>query len=417
MEKMTIEGGYSLFGNVKIQGSKNAVLPIIASSILCQETIRIKNCPKIADVFQMISLIESLGVEASWEEDALILSGKSINGYVLDTERTKTVRSSVILLGAMLGRMKNANISYPGGCSIGRRPIDLHLKAFRKMNVEIKETEEILICKSSRLIGNEIELAFPSVGATENIILAAVLAQGTTTIINAAREPEIIELCVFLRKMGAIISGEGSGFIRIRGVRKLHGTSHVLSSDRIVAGTYLTAITACRGEATLFCDCGTQLHEVAEFLKAMGAELFIQKDKIFCKMLERPKSIPLIRTRPYPGFPTDMQSLFLVLASVAEGKTLFVENIFENRYGVAMELEKMGAIIDIQGRTAMVEGMPDLYGAEVIASDLRGAAALVVAGLAAKGTTIVTNLSHLYRGYEDIVRDFTMLGANIKIEK
>lgn len=413
MAYIEIVGGRPLYGEITVQGSKNAVLPMLAACVLCQGTVRINGCPKIYDVFHMIKLLEHIGFVVYWEDNSVIIQGERITTHVMQEEYAQTMRSSIIMLGPMLGRVGSVDIAYPGGCSIGMRPIDIHLKALAKMNVLVEEGEQSLTCKTKQLLGEEIELSFPSVGATENVILAAVLAKGKTILHNAAKEPEIIELCSFLKKMGANICGEGTQTVEIVGVTALQGIEYTLMSDRIVAGTYLAAVAGCQGELVLHADCANQLEEVFETFQAMGAELTQSTNEIVCKMNKRPNAIDLLRTRPYPGFPTDMQSQVMAVLSIAKGSSLLIENIFENRFQIVSELEKMGANIAIEGRSACIYGETQLTGNTVYAPDLRGGAALVIAGLLAKGKTRLYNIDYIYRGYEDFIQSMKSVGANI----
>lgn len=414
MAYIEVDGGNSLYGEITIQGSKNATLPILAASVLCKEPITIKGCPKIQDVFSMLKLLEGIGYSVQWNEDTLILEGTLLAADFIIREYAKNMRSSIILLGGMLGRVGRATICYPGGCSIGKRPIDLHLKSLKKMNVKIKEKEDWITCSSKELTGGKIMLDFPSVGATENILLAAVLAKGKTVIENAAKEPEIKELCRFLKAMGANIQGEGTETITIMGVKKLHGATFEICSDRIVTGTFLAAVTGARGAVKLYSNCGNELEEVIEILRELGADIKVHSNYITCYMEKRCKAVPLIRTRPYPGFPTDLQSPILAVLCKAEGTSMIIENIFEDRFKTAEELKKLGAKIKINGRAAVIDGVSDLEGTDVKGHDLRGTAALIIAGLMAKGTTRIENIAYLDRGYEDICTPFRKIGASIR---
>lgn len=414
MAYIEVDGGNSLYGEITVQGSKNAALPILAACVLCKEPITIKGCPKIQDVFSMLKILESIGYLVQWNEDTLQIEGSRVAADFISTKYAKNMRSSIILLGAMLGRIGRATICYPGGCSIGKRPIDLHLKAFKKMNVKIQEKEEWITCSSKDLIGSKIALEFPSVGATENIILAAVLANGETVIENAAKEPEIVELCNFLNAMGADIQGEGTECIKIQGVKKLNGITFQISSDRVATGTFLIAVTGVRGAVKVHTTCGNELQEVIEVLQAMGADIKVHSDYITCYMEDRCNPIPLLRTRPYPGFPTDLQSPILAVLSKAKGTSMVIENIFEDRYKTCEELNKLGAQIKIDGRAAVVEGVAELYGTQIEGHDLRGTAALIIAGLMAKGTTRIENIAYLDRGYEDICTVLRNVGASIR---
>lgn len=415
MAFIEVYGGSKLFGECKIQGSKNAVLPMLAACILCDETVRINNCPKIQDVYAMLWLLKSIGCNVAWEGHDVIVEAKEIVSDMVEEQCVRTMRSSIILLGSMLGRKGSITISYPGGCLIGARPFDIHLHALRQMNVEVVEKDQMIRCKTEELTGALTEFYYPSVGATENIILAAVTAKGETTIHNAAKEPEIIELCRFLRSMGAQITGEGTGQITILGVKKLHGTTFTVVSDRIVAGTFITAAAGCGGEVFLHMDCADQLEAVISVIRDMEADISVQENGVLIRSGGHLKQVDLIKTDPYPGFPTDMQSQVMAVLSVAGGTSIIIENIFEGRYKTADELKKMGADITVEGRAAVINGVTRLTGTNVKACDLRGGAALIIAGLLAKGATYVHQIGFVERGYEDICGNLKMLGAKIKL--
>ena len=413
MAVLKIEGGKHLYGEVEVQGSKNAILPMLAACILCKDFVRISRCPKISDVYSMIHLLESLGCNVQWEGSAVVIDARVIKSTKLLEKHARVMRSSIILVGAMLGREGKVEISYPGGCSIGARPINLHLDGLRKMNVEIFESEDNILCQCSKLLGEEIELDFPSVGATENIILAAVLADGVTTIHNAAKEPEIIELCRFLRKMGAEIIGDGTELIVIKGVSSLHGVDYEVMCDRIVLGTYVAAIAGTGGEADIQVNCLSQLDEVIKVYKQMGVCICPTEKGIHIESSGDLKKVDLIRTRPYPGFPTDMQSQTMAVLTKAKGTSIIIENLFEGRYKTVDELRKMGADIMVEGRAAIIRGVETLYGADVEAQDLRGGAALLIAGFMAEGITTISSIQYIERGYENIVECYRKLHANI----
>lgn len=414
MSRIEVIGGKQLHGELNIHGSKNAILPILAATVLNRGVCKLNNCPYILDVLHMNKILESIGCIVTMEGNSIIVDAKNLLKTEVSDEYVRQMRSSIILLGALLGREKSVTISFPGGCSIGARPIDLHLKALRKLNVDIKEEDGLLYCNTTKVMGNDIVLDFPSVGATENIILASVISEGTTKIIGAAKEPEITELCNFLNAMGAKISGGGTDSIIIEGVEEVHDVEYTLVSDRIVAGTYMAALAGCGGKITLKGPSCKELYSVVMTLIDMGCGVYCGSDYITISSMERPKAIDIVRTSPYPGFPTDMQSQIMAVLSIARGTSIIIENIFEARYKNVSELIKMGANIIVEGKMAVVKGVPMLHGAEVFASDLRGGAALVIAGIIADGRTIVDNISYISRGYEDIVRDFKEIGANIK---
>ncbi len=413
MSDIKINGGISLKGEIKIQGSKNAVLPIMAASILNRGSVVIRGCPKISDVDNMICLLKETGCKINTSGEQLIIDAKEIKNGHLEERYAKTMRSSVFFIGAMLGRCGYVKIAYPGGCSIGKRPIDIHLNALRKMNVEVIEEEDGIVCQSCNLKGARITLPFPSVGATENIIMAAVMADGITILRNPAQEPEIGELCSFLRKMGACIRKEQDGTIFIKGRQRLHDIEYKVMSDRIVAGTYLAALAGTGGAGILKADCGKSMMSTIQVLRTSGCKISHDGSYIWIEAPERLIAVPLIETMPYPGFPTDMQSQMIAILTTAKGTSMILENIFESRYESVKELRKLGADITIEQRKACITGVNSLKGGVVEAKELRGGAALILAGLKAEGTTIVQNISYIERGYEEICRNLSMLGAKI----
>ncbi|HWT75925.1 MAG TPA: UDP-N-acetylglucosamine 1-carboxyvinyltransferase [Mobilitalea sp.] len=418
MSSIKVIGGKQLKGELKIQGSKNAALPIIAATILNKGITILKNCPKILDVFHMIKILDELGCNAAWEGNTLYVDAAKVSYTTVSEEYVSKMRSSILFLGSILGRCHEVTIAYPGGCSIGKRPINYHLNAIKKMNViqEFQGPEDNIIhCCTNEIIGNDVFLEFPSVGATQNVILAAVLSKGTTRIFNAAREPEITELCNYLIKAGAKINGKGSAYIEVEGVLKLHDVEFTLSPDRIVAGTYMTAIAAANGDA-VFLDTPTEdIDSTIRILRRTGCIIDAYVDHVRIRSKRRPEPIELLKTQPYPGFPTDMQSQMMTVLSIADGRSTIVEEIFESRYQNVDELRKMGAMISLEavGNKAIISGIKKLTGAVVEAHDLRGGAALVVAGLAAEGTTIIREATCIERGYEDICRDLSVFGADI----
>lgn len=415
MAFIEINGGKQLNGEVNIQGSKNAVLPILAATVLINGIIKLNHCPRILDVFHMIKILETIGCNVWWEKSSLIIDTTKLNTSTVPEEYVKMMRSSIILMGALLGRTHSVTITYPGGCTIGARPIDFHLSAFKDMNVLLEEEDGLIKCTTTGIKGNDITLKFPSVGATENIILAAVLAAGKTSIMNAAKEPEITELCKFLNTAGARISGAGTERIEIGGVDYLHPVEYTACSDRIVAGTYLAAAAGAGGEAVLTGIGAGSLQSVIKVLQEAGCSILSGEDYIIIASSGRLKPVSFIRTMPYPGFPTDMQSQIMSVLMTATGTSKIVEEIFEGRYQNVKEQIKFGADIRIEGREATIYGVPSLTGSEVFASELRGGAALVIAGLMAKGRTILYNPYFIQRGYEDICRDLQQLGADIRM--
>ena len=417
MSCLVINGGNILEGEIDVQGAKNAVLPILAATILNGGKNVIYNCPELRDVKITVEVLENLGCRVEKNGKTLVVESDNISGYTIPDELMRQMRSSIIFLGAIIARFKKAVVSMPGGCEIGNRPIDLHLKALRLLGVEISEAHGYINCTTDGLVGADIHLDFPSVGATENIMLAACMADGVTTISNAAKEPEIEDLQNFLNRMGAKISGGGSNYIRIEGVKRLYAVEHSIIPDRIAAATYLCAAAATGGGAVLRKVNSEHMGAMIAVLRDMGCRVYDEKNRIIiASPKSRLKAVKRIVTMPYPGFPTDIQSPFTALCSIASGTSVFVENIFENRYQHVEELRRMGADIKVDGRIAVVQGVERLSGAKVVAKELRGGAALIVAGLAAEGTTTVESISYIDRGYENIENCLSSLGANIKRE-
>ncbi len=415
MDSIHIYGGNLLRGEIRVQGSKNAVLPILAATLLVRGTCVIRNCPRIADVYHMQNLLQELGCPVSWAGNTVTVNASKVSDNRMSGESVTRMRSSVMLLGAMLGRIGEAVMSYPGGCVIGRRPIDIHLAALRKMGVEITEEEQMFTARAVHLQGTEQKLSFPSVGATENVLLAAVLADGITVLENAAKEPEIVALCGFLTEAGADIEGIGSDRLVIRGVEELREAKYTVPADRIVAGTYVTAAMAAGGSIFLEEAPADQLGALLEAAEGMGCSVTINKEGIGIDSLRRLKPLPYLKTAVYDGFPTDLQSPMMVAMALAEGQGIIEESIFENRFRIVKELKKMGAEIETVKNKAYVHGVERLQGTMVDAEELRGGAALVVAGLAAEGRTVIRNRHFIERGYENICKDLRGLGADIAI--
>ena len=409
-----IEGGNRLEGAVNISGSKNASLPIIAASILNGSVTKLYNVPNIHDTQITLEILKILGCKITKKSDKIIIDSKSMQKTEIPEELMRQMRSSVVLAGAIIGRLKNTTISYPGGCDIGARPIDLHLQGFRRLGIEVEEDAGYIKCKCEKIVGNTIQLDFPSVGATENIMLASVLADGETTITNAAMEPEIVDLQNMLNKMGAKVEGAGTNIIKIIGVKRLKEVSYTVMPDRIEAGTFLCAGAITGGKVKLNNVVPEHLSPIIHKLEECGCKIEIEKNSI---KLEAPKKLKAvdIKTMPYPGFPTDMQSIFTTILTVSKGTSLIVENIFENRYKYTNELKRMGAKITVEGKTAVVKGIRRLTGANVTSTDLRGGASLVLAGLQAKGKTTVNNIEYILRGYEKLDRKLALLGAKITL--
>lgn len=416
MSRIIIEGGCPLRGVVYIQGSKNAVLPILAGALLHKGTTVLHHCPHISDVMDMLKIMEEAGCLIAWHGHTLILNTYHINCTMVSRALAGKMRSSIILMGSLLGRQKKAEIPYPGGCTIGARPIDLHLKALKAMGASIEEAEGVLSASCRELKGAHIEFPIPSVGATENTILAAVLAKGTTRLSGAAMEPEIIELCRFLKEKGACIQGEGSSVITITGVESLRDSEYTICGDRIVAGTYLYAALATKGEVILRGVPSWQMKTPLKVAVRLGAEVEESEEGIRVKAPDVIRAIPVLRTEPYPGFPTDLQSQLLVLLALAEGESVLEEHIFEARFHMAEQLKRLGADIHISGNTARIHGGGRLKGTFVKAEDLRGGAALVIAALAADGQTVIEDTGYIDRGYENICSDLQSLGADIAME-
>ncbi len=414
MSKFLVNGGNRLGGKIEISGAKNSALPILAASVINGKENIINRCPDLKDVNTMIKILRSIGCKVKKEKDTIIVDSENINSIEIAENLVREMRSSIFLMGPMLARFGRIVISYPGGCEIGPRPIDLHLKGLREMGVKIEESHGFLECKVDKLRGSEIHLDYPSVGATENIMMAAVLADGKTTIRNAAKEPEIQDLQNYLNKMGAKIKGAGSSIIEIEGVKELNGTEHKIIPDRIVAGTILTAAAITKSEIIIENVISDHIVSVLAKLKETGCILLEKDHQIKITPPLKIKSVDILRTLPYPGFPTDMQAQFVALLSIANGTSIVTETVFENRFKHTEELIRMGAKIKVDGRVAVIKGVEKLTGAKVTAKDLRGGAALVLAGLAAEGITEVDNIVHIDRGYDNLDIMLKKLGADIK---
>ena len=413
MDCIEVIGGRPLHGEVTVQGSKNGALPILAGAVLHEGTTILHNCPQILDVMYMIQILQELGCQVWWQGNSLYIDASRLSASHVSAELGEKMRSSIILMGSLLGRAGEVWIPYPGGCVIGARPIDIHMDALQKMQVYIEDSEGMLHARTDGMRGTSVTFKSPSVGATENILLAAVLADGVTEVFEYAKEPEIIELCNFLNSKGAKISIMDN-CLRIVGVSKLNDSEYYLMPDRIVAGTYLMAAVATRGCISLNNAPVLQMTEVLNTLEHMGAWLEYEEGvlKIDARKAELP--VEKIKTAPYPGFPTDLQSPLMAALCLAKGKSCIIESVFEARFKVTGQLNRMGARIDIDGQEAVIHGMPGLKGTQVIAPELRGGAAMVIAGLAAEGRTLVQNSYFIDRGYEDISRDFRKLGALIQ---
>lgn len=417
MGKFHIIGGTKLSGETVINGAKNAVLPILAATVMNGNINIIKDCPNLKDVRTMLKILDAIGCRTHFEGNTITVDSKPLDTYTIPEHLVREMRSSIFLLGPMLSRCGRVIVSYPGGCEIGPRPIDLHLKVLKQLGVVINEAHGFLECRAEKLKGCSIQLDFPSVGATENAMLASVEADGISRIKNAAKEPEIVDLQNFLNAMGAKITGAGTSEIYIEGKRKLNGVEYPIIPDRIHAGTILTAAAITGGEVMIKNVIGEHLSIVLSKFAEAGCIIREEKNGIYLKGPQKLKNIEIIKTLPYPGFPTDMQSQFLTLMSVAEGTSIITETIFENRFKIVDELAKMSCKIKVDGRTAVINGVDYLTGAKVYAKDLRGGAALVLAGLAAKGETIVENVCHIDRGYDKLEMCLSNLGAEIYREE
>lgn len=413
MEAFYIKGGKRLVGELEIGSAKNACLPILAGALMCDEDLNIAKCSYFTDIEIMINILESLGCETKKEENNLYINSKNASCHIIKEEYTKKVRSSIFMLGSLLTKFKKALVAYPGGCNIGTRPIDLHLKGLRSLGVKIDEKHGFIDCDGSNMKAGFVHLDFPSVGATENLMMACVKLKGKSVIYNAAKEPEIIDLQNFINSMGGKISGAGTSTITIIGVDHLHSTNYTPISDRIVAGTYLIACAMTGGHIKLKNTIPEHNLAVITKLKQSGCDVDLFENEIEIKSSGKLKSCA-IETQPYPGFPTDLQNQMLALQTISKGTGIIVENLFETRFKIYGELTKMGADITIRDRMALIKGVDKLYGATVTASDLRGGAALVIAGLSASGYTTVEDIYHIDRGYKNMENDLNILGAEIK---
>ena len=414
MEKLLISGGKPLKGEVRISGAKNSVLPILAASLLSDEEVIIGNVPHLQDVTTTISLLTEMGATLSIDEKMNVsINSSSMKSFYAPYEMVKTMRASILVLGPLLAHFGTAKVSLPGGCAIGSRPVNLHIEGLRAMGANIKVEDGYIIAKAKRLKGAKISLPIATVTGTENLMMAATLASGKTVIKNAAKEPEIIDLANCLRLMGASIEGDGTSDITIIGVKKLSGCNYDVLPDRIETATFLVAAAITKGNLTLTHTRPDTIKVIINKLRKAGAKILIKNDSINIKVKSQLNAVNII-TNPYPDFPTDMQAQFIALNSISKGKSKVVESVFENRFMHVQELVRMGADIEINGNTAIIKGVKGLTGAPVMATDLRASASLILAGLIAKGETIVDRIYHIDRGYECIEEKLTKIGASIK---
>lgn len=415
MSSLVIYGGRRLSGEIYVHGAKNSVLPILSATLLADGTSIIHNCPNLADVDSAVRILRHLGCRVKREEDTIIVNTSGFSLYEIPESLMREMRSSVVFLGAVAAKLGKARLCSPGGCNLGPRPINLHLDALRKMGLKINECNGFLDCEAKECLrGAEIHFPFPSVGATENVMIAASLAEGVTVIRNAAREPEISDLAAFLNRCGGKVSGAGTETMIIEGVPKMSGTEHRVIPDRIVAATYLSAAAVTAGNIALQKVDYKQMTSVLPFFEEAGCRLKLFSDTIQIRAPKKLRPMKWVETEPYPGFPTDAQAPLMAVAAVARGTSIFEENIFENRYRHVPELRQMGADILVQGKQAVVRGVNRLHGCMVEAPDLRGGASLIVAGLSAWGKTTVSGIHHIDRGYEKIEDALALVGAEIR---
>jgi UDP-N-acetylglucosamine 1-carboxyvinyltransferase len=414
VDRLRITGGRPLEGEIRVSGAKNAALPIMCAALLSERPLALDNVPRLMDVATMAKLLARMGVEVGPQRDGRIeLHASRVSDPQAPYELVKTMRASVLVLGPLLARCGRARVSLPGGCAIGQRPVDQHVKGLQAMGANIAVEHGYMDARAERLRGARIVMDLVTVTGTENLMMAATLAEGATLLENAAREPEVVDLARCLSAMGAKIEGAGSDVIRIEGVASLGGAAHAVMPDRIETGTYLAAVAAAGGRVRLAGAAPGTLEATLEKLREAGARIALQGDAIAIEMSARPRAVSL-RTAPYPGFATDMQAQFMALNAIARGTALITETIFENRFMHALELQRLGAEISIQGNTAVVSGVERLQGASVMATDLRASAGLVIAGLVAEGQTVIERIYHLDRGYEALEKKLAALGARVE---
>lgn len=413
MDKLIIRGGKKLNGTISISGAKNATLPILCASLLTDEDIELTNVPDLQDVNTMLTLLKQLGVSIRRTPNSLILNGKNVNNFHAPYDLVKTMRAAILVLCPLVARFKQATVSLPGGCAIGSRPVEQHIKGLHALGASIDVKAGYISAQADKLIGNTIMTDMVTVTGTENLLMAATLAEGKTVIKNAAREPEVTDLANLLIKMGAKIKGIGTNILTIEGVKKLHGAKHHIIPDRIETGTFLCAVAATGGDVTLKNTQASLLEFVLNKIREMGAQISVGEDWINIKMDKPPKGVNF-RTTEYPGFPTDMQAQFMAVNCLSTDASHAIETIFENRFMHVQELNRLGARIKTEGNTAFITGVGQLTGAQVMATDLRASASLVIAGLAASGTTEVHRIYHLDRGYDSMEEKLSAVGADIK---
>ncbi len=415
MEQYAVKGGIPLVGEVEIGGAKNAALGILAGAILSDETVEIENVPELSDTAVMIDTLRELGAMVSMvDRHTVRINGAFANSKVLDNDNLKKIRGSYYFAGALLGKFNYAEVALPGGCNIGSRPVDQHMKGFRALGADVEIEHGCLVCKADKLTGNHIYLDVVSVGATINVMLASVLAEGQTYIENAAKEPHVVDVANFLNAMGASIKGAGTDVIRIKGVEKLHGTHYSIIPDQIEAGTFMLAAAVTKGDVLVKNVIPKHLESISSKLLEIGCEVE-ESDDCIRVVASKPFRHTQVKTLPYPGFPTDMQPQIVVALGLAEGTSIVTESIFENRFRYVDELTRLGANIRVEGNTAIIEGVSKYTGARISAPDLRAGAALVVAGLAAEGITVIDDIHYVERGYEDFPEKLRALGASIEI--
>jgi UDP-N-acetylglucosamine 1-carboxyvinyltransferase len=414
MDKLIIQGGARLSGEIRVSGAKNAALPLMCAALLTEDELTLSNVPHLRDVSTMVRLLSQMGVEVSLDDKlGLSLRAARLSNPTAPYDLVKTMRASILVLGPLLARCGEARVSLPGGCAIGTRPVDLHIKGLEALGAEIAVEQGYISAKAKRLKAARIVMDLVTVTGTENLMMAACLAEGTTVIENAAREPEVVDLARCLSAMGARIKGAGSPVVTVEGVARLHGASHRIMADRIETGTFLAAAAATGGSVVLQGADAGSLEAVLDKLRESGAEVRAENGAISLAMRARPRGVN-VRTAPYPAFPTDMQAQLMALDAIAEGTAVITETIFENRFMHALEMQRLGADIEISGNTAVVRGVSRLQGANVMATDLRASASLVIAGLVAEGETRIDRIYHLDRGYECIEEKLAQLGARIK---